>query len=205
MIHIRIIIIAFALITLNSCVIVRKFETETREPVVKLSPKPIVSMQDEYIRSTDGDMIASIPVGWFFLDLDSKTSVGTIAVATNKDYNLTAVFKKLPTSLALQQQFKADKEYGIAKYSYSQKASKTAGACQLTSKYGVFEAGNLKYGIYKYSNTGGALTARTAVFRTDIDNYYEFTLIPTDIKGMSFPTEVDQENIFKSIIATMKY
>jgi hypothetical protein len=205
MTHIRIIIVALALITLNACVIVKKFETETREPMVKLSPKPTVSMQDEYIRSTDGDMIASIPVGWFFVDLDGKTNEGTIAVATNKDYNLTAVFKKMPSSLELQKSFNTDKEYGIAKYSYSQKAIKTGGSCQLTSKYGVIEAGNLKYGIYKYSNTGGALTARTAVFRTDIDNYYEFTLLPTDIKGMSFPTEVDQENIFKSIIATMKY
>lgn len=205
MTHIRIIIIALALITLNSCVIVKKFETESREPLIKLSPKPIVSMQDEYIRSSDGDMIASIPVGWFFVDLEGKTSEGTIAIATNNDYNLTAVFKKIPSSTELDKNFSTDKEYGIAKYSYSIKANKTGGACQLTSKYGLIEAGNLKYGVYKYSNTGGALTARTAVFKTDINNYYEFTLIPTDIKGMSFPTEVDQENIFKSIIATMKY
>ncbi|PKL77909.1 MAG: hypothetical protein CVV25_13255 [Ignavibacteriae bacterium HGW-Ignavibacteriae-4] len=205
MTHIRIIVIALVLVTLNACVIVKKFETETREPLVKLSPKPIIAMQDDFIRSSEGDMIAAIPVGWFFVDLEGKASVGTIAIATTKDYNLTAVFKKLPTSIELEKNFKEDKEYGIAKYSYTIKANKTGGNCQLTSKYGMIEAGNLKYGTYRYSNTGGALTARTAVFKTDIDNYYEFTLIPTDIKGMSFPTEVDQENIFKSIIATMKY
>jgi hypothetical protein len=205
MTHIRIIVIALVLITLDACVIVKKFETETREPLVKLSPKPILNMQEEYIRSTDGDMIAAIPEGWFFVDLDGKASAGTIAIATTKDYNLTAVFKKLPSSIELEQNYKTDKEYGIAKYSYTIKANKTGGNCQLTSKYGLIEAGNLKFGTYRYSNTGGALTARTAVFRTDIDNYYEFTLIPTDIKGMSFPTEVEQENIFKSIIATMKY
>jgi hypothetical protein len=205
MTHIRIIIIALALITLNACVIVKKFETETREPLVKLSPKPIVSMQDDYIRSAEGDMIASIPEGWFFVDMNGKESAGTIAIATTKDYNLTAVFKRIPASIELDKSFKDDKEFGIAKYCYTLKATKTGGNCQLTSKYGMIEAGNLKYGTYRYSNTGGALTARSAVFKTDIGNYYEFTLLPTDIKGMSFPTEVDQENIFKSIIATMKY
>ncbi len=205
MTHIRIIVIALVLVTLNACVIVKKFETETRDPLVKLSPKPLINMQDEYIRSSEGDMIASIPEDWFFVDLQGKASEGTIAIATTKDYNLTAVFKKLPKSIELEKNFKEDKEYGIAKYSYTTKANKTGGNCQLTSKYGMIEAGNLKYGTYRYSNTGGALTARTAVFKTDIDNFYEFTLIPTDIKGMSFPTEVEQENIFKSIIATMKY
>ncbi|MCB0702617.1 MAG: hypothetical protein R2863_10380 [Candidatus Kapaibacterium sp.] len=203
--HIRIIIVAMLLVTLHSCVIVKKFDTETREPVVKLSPKPILPMQDEYIRSFDGDMIASIPQGWFFVDLDSKTSEGTIAVATTSDYNITAVFKKIQNTSLLEQNYKQEKEIGIAKYSYTTKANNTNGNCQLTSRYGLIEAGNLKYGTYRYSNTGGALTARTAVFRTDINNYYEFTLIPTDIKGMSFPTELEQENIFKSIIATMKY
>lgn len=205
MTYIRISIIALLIITLNSCVIVKKFENDTRDPVVKLSPKPIVPMQAEVIRSSEGDMIATIPQEWFFVDLDDKTSEGTIAVATNKDYSLTAVFRQLNTNIDIDRNFKEEKEVGIAKYSYSQKANKTGGACQLTSKYGIIEAGNLKYGTYKYSNTGGALTARTVVFRTNINNYYEFTLIPTDVKGMSFPSEIDQENIFKSIIATMKY
>jgi len=203
--HIRIILIALSLATLSSCVIVKKFETDTREPVVKLSPKPIVPMQEEVIRSSEGDMIVTIPKEWFYVDLDNKTSEGTIAVATNNDYSLTAVFKQLTTNSELDRNYKEDREVGIAKYSYSQKANKTGGACQLTSKYGIIEAGNLKYGSYRYSNTGGALTARTVVFRTNINNYYEFTLIPTDIKGMSFPSEIDQENIFKSIIATLKY
>ena len=205
MTYIRISIIAILIITLNSCLIVKKFENDTREPVVKLSPKPIVPMQAEVIRSVEGDMIASIPQEWFFMDLDGKTSEGTIAVATNKDYSLTAIFKQFKTNIDIDRNFKEDREVGLAKYSYSQKANKTGGACQLTSKYGVIEAGNLKYGTYKYSNTGGALTARTVVFRTNLNNYYEFTLIPTDVKGMSFPSEIDQENIFKSIIATMKY
>lgn len=205
MTYIRILIVAIILISFNSCVIVKKFETETREPIVKLSPKPIVQMQEPSVRSDVGDMIAAIPFDWFFIDLDDKTSEGTIAVATNKDYNLMAVFKQLSPTKELNDKFEKDKEYGIAKYSYSLKANLTDGNCQLTSKYGVIEAGNLKYGTYKYSNTGGALTARTAVFRTDINNYYEFTLIPTDIKGMSFPTEIEQDNIFKSIIATLKY
>lgn len=205
MTHNRIIIIALTLITLSSCVIVKKFESDSREPIVKVSPKPIVSMQDEVIRSEEGDMIASIPTEWFYVQLNNKATAGTIAVATNKDYSLTAVFKKLVTTSELEKLFNEEKEYGIAKFSYSQKADKTGGACQLTSKYGTLEAGNLKYGTYRYSNTGGALTARTAVFRTNINNYYELTLVPTDIKGMSFPTEIDQENIFKSIIATMKY
>lgn len=205
MTHIRIILVAIILISFNSCVIVKKFEVETREPLVKLSPKPIVDMQEPAVRSDVGDMIAAIPVDWFFLDLEDKASEGTIAVATNKDYNLMAVFKKIIPTKELNDNFEKDKEYGIAKYSYSLKANSTDGGCQLTSKYGIFEAGNLKYGIYRYSNTGGALTARTAVFRTDINNYYEFTLIPMDVKGMSFPTELEQDNIFKSIIATLKY
>ena len=202
---IRTITILSLIIVVNSCVIVKKFETETREPVVKLSPKPIVPMQEELIRSEDGDMIAAIPNEWFFVDMTDKVSPGTIAVATNKDYSLTAVFKKIETTSLLEQKYKADGELGIAKYSYELKANATGGACQLTSKYGTIESGNLKYGTYKYSNTGGALVARTAVFRTNINNYYELTVIPTNVKGLSFPPEIDQENIFKSIVATMKY
>jgi hypothetical protein len=205
MTYIRIIALAIIIVTLNSCVLVKKFEEDPREPIVKLSPKPILEMQEPEIRSEVGDMIAAIPVGWFFIDFAGKASDGTIAIATNKDYNLMAVFRQIAPSKELEAEFDKEQEYGIAKYSYTLKANKTGGACQLTSKYGLIEAGNLKYGTYRYSNTGGALTARTAVFRTDINNYYEFTLMPADIKGMAFPSDLEQENIFKSIVATMKY
>lgn len=203
--YIRIIAVAIIIVTFNSCVLVKKFEGEKREPIVKLSPKPIIDMQEPAVRSQVGDMIAAIPEDWFFIDFEGKASEGTIAIATNKDYSLLAIFSRIAPSGTLDASFEKEQEYGIAKYSYTQKANKTNGACQLTSKYGVIEAGNLKYGTYRYSNTGGALTARTAVFRTDINNYYELTLMPADIKGMAFPSEIEQENIFKSIIATMKY
>jgi len=203
--NIRIILVIALIVGFNSCIIVKKDGKEQREAVVKLSPKPIVPMQEETIRSEAGDMIVSIPEGWFFVDMESKVSAETIAVATNPEYNLTAVFKRILPSSNLDTKYKQDKLKGVAEYSYKQKATTTNGKCQLTSDYGEILAGNLSYGTFTYSNSGGALTARTAVLKTDIDNYYEFTLIPTDIKGMSYPTEIEQDNIFKSIIATMKY
>jgi len=203
--NIRIIFITLLIVGLNSCIFVKKEGKEQREAIVKLSPKPIVPMQEETIRSEAGDMIVSIPDGWFFVDMDGKVSAETIAIATNPDYNLTAVFKRILPSNTLDIKFKNNNLKGVAEYNYKKKATATNGKCQLTSDYGIIVAGNLSYGTYTYSNSGGALTARTAVLKTDIDNYYEFTLIPTDVKGMSYPTEIDQENIFKSIIATMKY
>lgn len=203
--NIRIITIVLLIVGFNSCIIVKKDGKEQRDAIVKLSPKPIVPMQEETIRSQAGDMIVSIPEGWFFIDMDDKVSTETIAIATNPDYNLTAVFKRILPSNTLETKYKNEKLKGVAEYSYKQKATSTNGKCQLTSEYGVIIAGNLTFGSYTYSNSGGALTARTAVLKTDIDNYYEFTLIPTDIKGMSYPTEIEQENIFKSILATLKY
>jgi len=101
--------------------------------------------------------------------------------------------------------FKKEGMLGVAKHSYTFKANKTGGKAQLSTDYQILEAGNLSFGKYEYSTTGGALLAKTAVFKTSLQNYYEFTLIPTDVIGKPYPSQLEQDKIFNSIVATIKY
>lgn len=202
---IKYILVLLIIASLNSCIIVKKFESEEKERVVELSPKPSIAMSEEVLRPEQGDMIASLPKGWFLIDTGSETPPEVFAVAVNSDYTLTAVFAEIPKNSGVDSKFKKDGLLGTAKHSYIQKTSRTGGRAQLTNDYQILEAGNLSFGKYEYSTTGGALLARTVVFKTSLQNYYEFTLIPTDVIGKPYPSQKEQEKIFNSIVATIKY
>lgn len=204
---IKLIILSFLIIafSLNSCIVVKYFSKEEKVAIKKVAPKPEIPMSDIMVRSEEGDMIAFLPKGWFFIDLENQMPPDVFLVATNADYNISLVFSKIRKNKQLIDSYEKDKELGIAKYSYQRKTQKTSGRLQLSKKYELLEAGNLNFGIYESSYTGGAVSSKTAVFKSELENFYEFALVPMDILGKPLPSEKDLNSIFNSVIATIKF
>ncbi len=203
----NILTIAILSIILSSCIIVKEKEEmfSDIEPMVVLSPKPEIAMSDVLVRSSKGDMISHIPVGWFFVDVEERVSPDIIAVAVNPDYTLSAVFSTLRRSEVFDTEFEKDGLFGIARQSFARRERKTAGAVKLIGKYQNLQLGNKDYVKYEYSTTGGALTGRTAVFVSSVNEFYEFSLIPMEVTGKQIPDSRGFDRIFRSFLAAIQY
>jgi len=201
----------FAILLLSmiatSCIIVKEKEKEYAdiEPMVVLSPKPEIAMSDVLVRSSKGDMISHIPVSWFFVDVEERVSPDIIAVAVNQDYTLSAVFSTLRRSEVFDTEYEKDGLFGIARQSFARRERKTAGAVKLIGKYQNLQIGNKDFVKYEYSTTGGALTGKTVVFISSINEFYEFSLIPMEVTGKQIPDARSFDRIFRSFLAAIQY
>ena len=200
--------IVFLLILLvSSCIIVVHEEDadDFIEPEISLSPKPIIPMSEQIIRSSKGDMISQIPQGWFFVDMESKTSDDIIAVAVNPEYNLSAVFSYVKHIPAIDSDIETEGLYGLARMCLTRRERKTSGSVKLFGKYQQINMGNQEFVKYEFSTTGGATKAKSAVFVSNAGEFYEFALIPMNINNNPLPQQLEIDDVFKSILATIKY
>jgi hypothetical protein len=190
----------------SSCLIVKEQDNEVQiEPTITLSPKPEIPMSEDLVRSKTGDMIAFIPRNWFFVDVEDKASPEIIAVAVNPDYSLGAVFSSIRKNDRLDSTVNKEGLYGLARMSLTNRERKTAGAVKLSGKYRQVEMGICKFVTYKFTSPGGSMTSESAVFISELGQYYEFSLIPMNIKGEPLPPIEEAEKIFRSILTTIKY
>lgn len=204
-------IIALLLLSLsfliNSCIIV-KHESEKKNDVaaeVKLSPKPKLPMGDLLVRSPKGDMISLLPEGWFFVDVEDRVSNDIIAVAVSNDYSVGAVFSFIRNSEPIKKIVEKEGLLGLARISYNKRERKSGGALKQFGKYQEINLGTQNFAVYEFSSTGGAIRAKSAVFISGLDRYYEFSILPMEVNGNPIPPHNEVEEIFSSILATIKY
>ncbi len=200
-------IVIFLIVFTTSCILVLNEDIEDSfiEPEISLSPKPVLPMSEQIVRSAKGDMISQIPVGWFFVDVESKTSPDVIAVAVNPEYNLSAVFSSIKHIPAVDDDLENEGLYGLARLCLTRRERKTGGSVKLFGKYQQINMGNQEFVKYEFSSTGGAVKAKAAVFISNSDEFYEFALIPMNINNNQLPQQLDIDDVFKSILATIKY
>ena len=192
-------------ISLNSCFIVKESTENDIAPSVKLSPKPQIAMSETLVRSDKGDMIALLPKKWFFVDLEDKESPNVFSVAVNPDYTLSAIFSLVRKNEKVENLVRKEGLIGLARYCLSLKQQKSGDAVKLAGKYRIINMGPLSFCKYSYMTAGRTLTAQSAVFISSLGRYYEFTLIPMNIKEAQMPPIKEIEETFNSIVTTIQY
>lgn len=199
------IIIAFILSGgINACFIVKYSNSDDIAPQITLSPKPEMQMNSEIVRSASGDMIASIPEEWFFVDMENKLDMEIVAVAVNPKYNMSLVFAKLPKSAKFAKIEDDDDLINLARYSLKNHQKKSKRALKLSNKYRIIKAGTMKFASYGYSTTG-AISVKSVVFRSQLGNLYELALVPMIVNGNLVPEAAEMEKVFNSVVATIQY
>ncbi|MBI5324475.1 MAG: hypothetical protein HZB41_04265 [Ignavibacteriae bacterium] len=194
-----------AIIFSCGCIVVRHKTVSEEVTTLNLSPKPEIPMSDKLVRSKKGDIIAFLPVDWFFVNVEEKASSDVFAVAVNPDYTLSAVFSSIRKNDLTDSLVSKEGLLGLARTSLNIHENKTAGAVKQVGKYSLIQSGTMSFAKYNYSNSSGALITQTAVFKSSINQYYEFALIPMNISGKPLPTQIEIDKIFNSIIATIQY
>lgn len=203
MTNIKYIILIFILI--SSCIVVKHKPVADEVIMINLSPKPEIPMSDKLVRSKKGDIIAFLPQDWFFVNVEEKASADIFAVAVNPDYTLSAVFSTIRKNDITDSIVNKEGLLGLARTSLSYHENKTAGAVKQVGKYSLIQLGTMSFAKYNFSNSSGALVSQTAVFKSSINQYYEFAIIPMNITGKPLPSQVEIDKIFNSIIATIQY
>lgn len=200
----RLLLLGLFIPALSSCLIVKK-EVETRERVVALSPKPTMEMADEIVHSETGDMVAKLPLDWFFLDVKEKVSSNIFAVAVNPDYTLSLVFSHARQEGGLDDVFENEGLIGVARESFLKRQRKTAGAVKRIGTLELVTIGTRKFGVYEYSNDNGATVTRVSVFRSSLNNFYEFAIVQHPETGRTIPSRVEIDNVFSAVMSTIVY
>lgn len=203
----KIIFSVLLILIANSCIIVKYDNQDTDvAPEISLSPKPEIPMSDILVRSSKGDMIAFLPMNWFFVDIEQDISSDVFAVAVNPEYNLSLVFSLLRLNDAITEQVKQEGLLGLARLSLNKKERKSAGIVEHTGKFRTVKFGTLDFAKYEFTTTGGALIARSAVFSSSLGQIYEVSLIPlNDVSLNPIPQAADLDMLFHSVLSTVKY
>jgi hypothetical protein len=168
-----------------------------------LSPVPEITMGDDIVRSAQGDMIASLPKDWMFLDVHDDVSDDLLAVAVNPEYTLSVVFSVLPQASTTSEAYETEGLLGLARMAYQKHQRKAAGRVSLKESYSVTTLGTRMFGQYAFSN--GATTTRCAVFRSMLGNFYQCAVVPLTITSRDIPSEREQQAVYSSILATIQY
>lgn len=194
------------IIFFQSCIIViHKDETTNFEPEITLSPKPILKMSDNLIRSDKGDMIAFLPLNWFLVDVELRINSDVIAVAVNPDYTLSAIFSHIRNNEIVDETYSKEGLYGLARISYERRENKTLGGIKQIGKYQTINMGNQEYVKYEYSSTSGSLVAKSAVYVSSTGDFYEVSIVPINIKNNIQPNSREVDEVFQSFLASIKY
>lgn len=191
-------------VAVPSCLFVK---APAPKPVVTeqaaLSPVPEIAMGDDIVRSAQGDMIASLPKDWMFLDVHDDVSDDLLAVAVNPDYTLSVVFSVLPQASTTSEAYETEGLLGLARMAYQKHQRKAAGRVSLAESYSVSTFGTRMFGQYAFSN--GTTTTRCAVYRSMLGNFYQCAVVPLTITSRDLPSDREQQAVFSSILATIQY
>jgi hypothetical protein len=191
---------------LGGCIIVRHENTDEENlNIVSLSPKPEIPMSEDIVLSTAGDMVANIPLNWFFVDVEDKVSSDIIAVAVNPDYSLCAVFSTIRKSGQVDENVEQEGLVALARVSFDKHVQKSGGLAMLIGDITAVHNGTLDFAQYEYSCKGGTDHVRTVVFKSDIGQYYDISMMQMNFNGKEMPTRAEFDKIFRSIIATVQY
>jgi hypothetical protein len=208
-----------AVLFVSGCLFVKQKEAPPPSPTL-LSPQPEIQMSEDLVRSKAGDMIAFLPQGWFFVELEGKAPSDVFAIAVNPDYTLSAVFSTLRKTETSDSVIEREGVYALARMSFARHERKSAGTVKLAGKTTALKIGSREFGYFEIIGvfrpdttsalpgvpiTYGTLKTKIAVFNSSINNYYELALVPTTISGKTLPTEDEISKIFRSMLTTVQF
>lgn len=192
---------------LQSCIVVKYQGKDNDEEVQKLelSPKPEIPMSDKLVKSPDGDMIAFLPEDWFFVDVEKEASSDIFAVAVNPDYTLSAVFSFISPDEISDKIIKKEGLLGLARYKFLNHQKKSSQSVQQIGSYSKIVIGANNFATFDMAAHNSGYNTKSAVFISSTGRYYQFSLIPMQIKIKPIPSDAEITTIFKSILTTINY
>lgn len=188
-----------------SCLFVKAPDEKIDVQNVALSPQPEIPMSDELVRTRAGDLIALLPKSWVFLDTKNEASAEIISVAVNPEYTLSMVVSAIPGAESSKESMESDGLLGLARATFQKHVRKTGGLAKLIGSYRVAQLGARRFAAFDFSTNGGSLRSRCAVCVSSLGNSYEIALVPLTVTGKDVPDPLEQERIFRSILATVQY
>ena len=195
--------VAASALLLQGCFFVREKPPAEPPPAV-LSTQPEISMSDELVRTTAGDMIALLPEQWRLVDIEGKASADIFAVAVNPDYTLAAVFSRLRAVDRGDSLLTREGVQALARLGMARRERKTGGAVRQMGKISLITIGARNFGSYEFT-PDGVLQTRVAVFTSSLGRHYEFALAPVSITGKPPPHADDISSAFRSILTTIQF
>jgi len=199
-------VIFVAVFLLNGCIVVKN-EDESKEyvPVLHLSPQPDIPMSDVMIRSTQGDMLAFLPKDWFLVNVEESAPTDVIAVSVNPEYSMSAIFSQIRKTPQMDTTVAKEGLLALARLALDKRAKKTAGSVKHIGKYSTINMGPRIFAMYEFTNSDSSMTGTSAVFKSTLNEYYEMTVIPINLKGIVVPAKSDIDKVFNSILTTIHY
>lgn len=193
------------LVFFTSCIIVMEKKPDDEFSTdFTLMAKPQIPLSDQIVRSPANDMIASIPLNWFFIDTEAKAPSNVFSVSCNYDYSMCAIFLQLAQTQYLSKLASLEGLVGVAKYCYERKFKKSLGNIDLIGDFVPLKNGNQKFYIFSYRNRADNSIGKSAVFISSFNNFYEFSLLQLTFKTNEI-NKSDFEKTFQSIVASIKF
>jgi hypothetical protein len=198
-------LILFVAVALPACLFVKAPEEKFDVQNVALSPQPEIPMSDDLVRTRAGDLIALLPRSWVFLDTKNEASAEIVSVAVNPDYTLSMVVSSIPGAESSKESIESDGLLGLARSTFQKHVRKTGGQAKLVGLYRIAQLGARRFAAFDFSTNGGSLRTRCAVCVSSLGNNYEIALAPLTVTGKDVPDPLEQERVFRSILATVQY
>ncbi len=194
------------LVYLSGCIVVKNDDKGEEKPLIlNLSPQPEMAMSDIMIRSHAGDMIAYLPRDWFLINMEETAPVDVIAVAVNTEYSISVVFSLIRKADKIDEIFAKEGLLGISRLSMERRAKKTAASVHQIGKYSTITMGPRNFSKYEYANADNTMNGISAVYKSSLNEYYEMSVFPMNLKGIVLPTREDIIKAFNSILTTVQY
>ena len=206
--------IFFLLITIllnfTSCLIVKEADEIIKKEkeatiIYESAPQATVKMSDKTVRSIRGDMIASLPEGWFFIEQSGGISSEVFTVAVNPDYTMSAIFSHIKKTSELTDIVNKEGLIGLSRMSFNRHNTKSTGGINLVDSYKILNFANQQFGFYTFVNPQNNTYGSSVVFISSINEYYQFSLVTMNFTNNDLPTRIEFDRIFNSILATLKY
>ena len=205
-IYITLIIIVFILF--SSCIIVKeKDDIIKKEIEYEYIPaqKSKIKMSDKIVRTELGDMIASIPYGWFFVEPEGTISSEVFAIAVNPDFTLSAVFSRIKKTNEIIDIVDKEGVIGLARASFNKHTTKNFNTTMIVDNYHIYDSNYQSFAVYSYTKLKRNTFGKSAVFISTMNEYYEFSLVTMNFTSNDIPTPIQFDDIFYSILTTLKY
>lgn len=199
-----------SLLFLNSCIVVKDKEEINNGTLnvgkeYTLTTKAPLPVSDTYIRSQSGDMIALLPEGWILLNADNNTNPDIFAIAVNKEYSMSAVFSQIRKTSNLEQSFSESGLVGVVNYDIGKKKLKTSESLNIFGDIDIINIGIYQFSKFRTTKNSGITYSQSAIFRSSLNNFYEFSIVPLSLNGNSFPEPRLLDDTFLTILTTIKH
>lgn len=194
------------LLSISGCIVVKNDDKGDDKPLLlNLSPQPELAMSDILIRSNAGDMIAYLPRDWFLVNMEETAPADVIAVAVNPEYSISVVFSLIRKGDKIDELHAKEGLLGIARLCMERRAKKTAASVHQIGKYSTITMGPRNFSKYEYANADNTMNGISAVYKSSLNEYYEMSVFPMNLKGIVLPTREDIVKAFNSILTTVQY